>query len=382
MTMLAMILGFAQVQAAAPAPPTTETPPPAAPLVHVSPDEGLSVRSTDGNFLLRLGIQSQFRYELRVRDGDVDTTSFNAQMVRPQLRGHVFRPWITYFVQAEVAGTGARMLDYQIDVQPWPWLGLRVGQFVPSFSRAFMTPVPVLQFPDFSYAEVYFRADRDLGAMLHGAVGEGRFEYYAGVYNGNGMNRGGNDKTSMMLMARLAWNPLGALAYTETPTLAAERPWRFGVALNAYADTVNVTRQVVDPMTSMLVTQRTGDQQNTTAGAEFTLRGGPFSLVSEGYLRWLRKADGTSAQQWGAFAQLALMLPGQRVELGARFNALYTNMDSSNAVLGAEALATWYVLGNHLKAQLRYAFVHADVAAANYAPGTYNGLTVQTQIAF
>ena len=371
----AFVLGCAQLTAAAPAPPPLP-PPPAPPAVHASLDEGLSIASADGNFSVRLGLLVQARYELR-RSPAGTTQGFDVRVVRPQLRGTIGRPWLRFFVQPELADANPRLLDAQLDAQPTPLLGVRVGQFLTPFSRAFLTPVPLLQFPDFSVVNTAFRADRDTGVMLHGEPFDGRAEWNVGAFNGNGIDRNGNDRLDLRWMVRLAWNPLGAIAYNETPAVAGPTPWRVGLGVNAYTDTTTVTLPAAVGQT----TTRNGDQHEDVIGADLAVRGGPWTLQAEGYHRWQRRADGTSVASWGAYAQSGVML-GRHLEVAARGNVLQPDDGGSAALVSGEALVTGYVRGNHLKLQLRGAVSHADALIAGVAPGWSGLVTLQTQVSF
>jgi hypothetical protein len=389
---LSTLLVATQLQTATPAPPATPAAPPAsappaappetsAPVVRVGPDDGVSVQSADGNFLVRGGILIQGRYELRAGDSGLTGSAFDVHMVRPQLSGHLLRPWIRFFVQPELAGPSPRLLDLQLDVQPHEAIGLRVGQFVTPFSRAFLVPVPVLQFPDLSIANNFFRADRDTGAMLFGTPCGGRLEYYAGVFNGNGIDRSGNDNHDMLWMARLVVSPLGPMPYTETPGLSPH-PAQVSFGLNAYVNNVTPTQQVLDTDTGMLVTRRLPDQLVTTVGADVAIHAGPWMLQAEGYFRHTRRADGSAQQAWGGYAQTGLfVLP--KLELAERVSLVAPDASvSRDLVTASETQGTWYLLGNHLKLHLRYTLLHADSPTTLAPVGFTHALTAQIQTSF
>ena len=67
------------------------------------------------------------RFEPSERGSDwfaADSLDFRVPVVRPQLRGNVLRPWITFLVQPELAGT-PRLLDAEVTKSPSPWFGVR-----------------------------------------------------------------------------------------------------------------------------------------------------------------------------------------------------------------------------------------------------------------
>ncbi len=170
--------------------------------------EGFGVDHDDGTFGVAVGLVSQMRFETKI-DGDDVRPAFAMRMVRPTLRAHVLKPWIRVFVQPELAGTSSRLLDFEIDVQPAPEFGVKTGQLVTPFSRTFITPVPKLLFQNFSVANDYFRGDRDTGVMAYGYLLGARLEYYAGLFNGNGIDQGGNDDKSLTVFGRIAGTAFG-----------------------------------------------------------------------------------------------------------------------------------------------------------------------------
>lgn len=353
---------------------------PPAPQVRVGPEDGLNVSSADGNFALRFGALIQTRYEARWFDGRLSASSFEMRAARPQIRGHIFRPWIRFFVQPEIANM-PRLLDLQIDVQPSEAIGLRIGQFLTPFSREFMTPGSLLQFPDYAVANSIFRADRDTGAVVYGTPFGGRFEYYAGVFNGNGINRNGNDNRSMLWMGRIVLSPLGRVEYTETPGLTPG-PFRFSIGLNAYYNTVTLTEQVVDPMTSMLATHRIGDQNIVTGGIDFAMHFGRWMFQAEGYYRRTSGVDGSWHDAWGCYAQTGLFV-SPRFELAGRLNIVdLDSIHDGGVIAGAEAQAAYYLLGNHLKIALRYMALYGETTTPVTPAGTSHGLTLQGQVWF
>jgi hypothetical protein len=393
--------------------------------VEASVDEGIKVKSGDGNFEMTVTVLLQGRYELGFGNNnalaaapgagsgslsgsgtglgiDLQRSNFQLMMVRPVLKGHLIRPWIRYFIQPELATKAPRFLDLQIDIMPIDEIGLRFGQFLTPYSRTFLTPIPLLQFPDFSAANTYFRTDRDTGAMLLGMPFKGYMEYYLGVFNGNGIDQGLKDNTNMMYEARLVANPLGKVAYNETPSLTGPVPFRMAIGLDGFMSTVTPTTTVavLPAGTTAAATAPTNldvkDISGATydlksAGADIALYYDQFTFFVEGY--WRRKtpqvATGTPVRQdsWGTTVQTGYFVLPRMLELGARFSYIDLDTTKSNDTIRTyEGLVTYYLHGNQAKFHLRYSRIDADGGVANLPsnltikPGANNIVMLQFQL--
>lgn len=346
-----------------------------------SPDEGAYLRTHDRAWSLRVGLLLQLRYQLSSTPDPARESEFVVRMARPQLRGTVLAPWIHFFVQPELAGPSARLLDLQIDLRPDEAIALRVGQFLTPFSRTFTTPVPLLLFPDFAQANDFFRADRDTGAMLYGAPLGGLLEYYVGVFNGNGIDHGGNDDERMTYMARLVASPLGAVSADETPQLGSHVPFRVSFGVNGYLGEVTRLETTTDPLTGTETAVR-ALEESQTFGADLQIRAETVSFQAEIYYRATHRADRTERDAIGGYAHAAWMFWWPWLEVAARASVLDGDLgaaDDLQTVL--EGMLTFYALGNHSKLSLRYAAA-IDERARGAIPRVVHSGTAQLQLAF
>jgi hypothetical protein len=335
------------------------------------------LHSEDERFTLRIGAQIQFRYQASDAENKAERNLFSMRQVRPQIRGELGAPWLTYFIQPELAGSTPRLLDLELTAQPIAELGLKVGQFLTPFSRTFYTPVPKLLFPDFSIANDTFRADRDTGAMLFGSTGKGLFEYYAGVFNGNRINKGGNDDDDMIYVGRLALSPLGEVSYDETSTLAGPSPFRLGFGVNAYR---GQTTQVTNDASTTPPTMTTSHDKNITAGADLVLRYWYATLQAELYYRDAKLGSGVHTKSQGGYAHAAVFLLPPYIELAARVSYVDPNTDAeADETYAYEGMLSLYGFANNLKLNLRYA--RFDNPRANKALAA-DVLTAQLQAFF
>ncbi len=329
---------------------------------------------------------AQFRLQTSWLDGTFSDIGFQTRMLRPLIRGHIYRPWISYFFQTELATATPQLLDMQIDIHPWEAFGVRFGQFLTPYSREFLVPLPLIQFPDFGLADDYFRTHRDTGVMVYGMPASAHFEYYLGVFNGNGLNKKGpNDNTGVMPMLRLVAAPLGKVTYHDTPSLDGPVPLRIAIAIDAFINTTTPTTMVVDAATQTLVAKSGVDVSTRNVGGDFTLYWDRFVFIAEGFFRE-REPDDThvKTQQWGSYVQTGYFVMPKRLEVAARAGWLDPDTGAKNDfVQSYEGLLNTYVYKNRVKFNLRYQFTRADAdapAPLQVKKGDSHAVTLQAQI--
>jgi hypothetical protein len=347
-------------------------------------EEGVGVRSDDGDFSLAAHLLFQTRYEHVERDGGRDD-GFRVVLARPALRGVAFIPWVQYFVQLELAGSPL-LLDAEIVAQPIPELGLKVGQFVTPFSREFLIVPGALLFPDFAPSNVQFRSNRDTGAMFLGSALDRRIEYFAAVMNGNGINRGGNDNAELAWIARVAGNVIGESPYTEIPQLLTGQ-LGLSVGLNASYAEVEQIGTTLDPVTGTTTTARLGSAPTSKVGADVAFHTGPLSVQGEFYTRTVGTGGGARhSVARGGFAQVGVFVVPRTVEVGIRGDLVDLDVGGARPPGSRFDLgAAYYFRENHLKLQLAYAW--SDTRVVPLAPGAStsilaNTVTLQAQLWF
>ncbi|MDI1431346.1 porin [Polyangium sorediatum] len=373
---LAMASSFALPAARADAPAKSDTF-----VFHASLADGLGFRTEQDKFVLDAGVLSQMRFDAISNSDGLASDGFNVAVVRPYIRARAFHDQVRFFVQPELATATPKLLDLEIAWQPMPELGIKVGQFLTPFSRAFFTPVPILQFPDFSRVNEKFRAGRDTGMMLFGSTGKGRLEYYAGAFNGNGIDKGGNDDTSVMGIGRLAVNPVRAMPYDETPSLRGAVPFGLSIGVNGIADRAHPTKQQTDPATGAQTTVALPAETRLTAGADVFIAWDRFTFLAEAYARQVQPDEGKRIQGFGGYAQAGYFVVPKRFEIAARAGVMDPDTSKPDTERSVEGLLNGYVVGNHLKMGLRYMWLRTDAKTADgYAAGTNHKLTFQVQL--
>lgn len=356
-----------------------------APAPNVPDADPWLLHTRDGRFTLKFGALIQMRYMRSDAEKRSEQNTFKVQVVRPQLRATLGKPWITVFIQSELANV-PQLLDLELTLHPHPSFGLKVGQFLTPFSRTFFTPVPKLLFQDFSEANAFFRADRQTGAMLFGTPFHGILEYYCGAFNGNRINQSGNDDDKLLFLGRLAVNPLGAVAYDETPALAGAQPFRFAVGVNGYWGRVphvppNAPAFPRAPTTPDMEADLPDPRDETqTVGVDLLLHWWLVSLQAEWYHRDLTLgASGQRVRAQGGYVHLSGFLWWPYLETAARLSVVDPNeLTRRDQTVIYEGALNLYGIGNHLKLHLRYAHFERPASMTGERPAA-NQYLAQTQ---
>lgn len=345
-------------------------------------EKGMGVESADGNYSVDVHLLMQTRFEhIETEASPLD--GFRVVLARPALRGVVVRKWLKYFVQWELAGASATLLDAELIAQPIPEVGLKVGQFVTPFSREFLIAAGAQLFPDFAPSNIAFRSNRDTGAMLLGRVAGERLEYYVAGVNGNGIDRGGNDNAQLEWIGRLSVDAIGKSPYTEMPQLVTK-----DVGLNvgtnvSYAD-IEQTATKLDAATGATSTRKLGSSPTTKLGADVLFHFGPVSLQAEGYTRTVQAVGGGPRKiARGGFVQAGVFVIERSLELAARGDVVDVDATHDGALdKRIDAGINYFVRDDHLKLQLRYAWADSPNAVAPSPKGTSNGVALQAQLWF
>lgn len=187
--------------------------------------------------------------------GNDDRASFDMRRAEITLKGNVVTKDLTFKLQFDPANTSGNLLrDAYVNYQFAPELQIRAGQMRRAFTRQNFVGSDSLEIMERSSAIEVFRnvaGDRDDGAMLWGELDKDKiFEWYAGVFNGEGLNNGtpnsvnigpassglnvsnssNNDSSGLAAMARIVFNPNGQPGYSESDLDITETP-KFALGL-------------------------------------------------------------------------------------------------------------------------------------------------------
>lgn len=162
------------------------------------------------------------------------TTSFSVRRVKPFFQGWAFDPRFKYDIQFETtqggSGTNLGLAEALVDIEFNPAAVLRIGQWKGPYGRQRFTSDGRGQFVEPSLVSSAFAMGFEDGVMLFGNLGgekHDRFEYNAGIFNGNGKNpnsTGGNPDNKPLYALRAVYTPFGKYDYAET---AVDNPQNF-----------------------------------------------------------------------------------------------------------------------------------------------------------
>lgn len=146
-------------------------------------DKGLSVRSSDGNFEIKLRGLIQADQRLFFDDDGVpQNDTFAFRRIRPTLEGSL-GSLVGFRLTPEFAGDSATIVDAYVDVKFDPRYTLRVGKVKAPIGLERLQSASAISFIERGFP-TELAPNRDIGAQLQGELAKGRVNYTIGVYNG------------------------------------------------------------------------------------------------------------------------------------------------------------------------------------------------------
>ncbi len=164
--------------------------------------DGTTIETQDFNLKINLLVQPTFEYndvdnegraDLGVDPGS-DRTSFDLDRVRARLAGDALNKEFSYALYHDFRadGGGSELEDAWLQWNQ-DWGSARWGQFDVAYSRQELNTDHGLQMLDRSIVSDRFSPARQMGALLHGPLGDG-ITYAVGAFNGvEGQNSAGVD---------------------------------------------------------------------------------------------------------------------------------------------------------------------------------------------
>lgn len=181
------------------------------------PGKGFTVESPDKEFSLTTGGRIQLRHTYDAFDADrdkEDISIFTVQRIRIWLKGKAFKDW-KYKFQVDFGKGGVSLKDGLIEYARYEYGKVTVGQFKVFFDRQQRISSGSQTFVDRSIAAKKFGIGRDIGVQVHGATTDKKFQYNAGVYNGEGEGKK-NPNNGHLFSGRVSFNPLGDFGLSES----------------------------------------------------------------------------------------------------------------------------------------------------------------------
>jgi phosphate-selective porin OprO/OprP len=411
-------------------------------MMQVGYDKGFFIKSTDGNFMMKIGGLMQFRwthYEAQKRNHYLqprlhrnDRTGFDFQRLRINFKGHAFDPDLTYFVEfrTDAANSYDAILSWAyIDYKFCDEFHFRAGKFKSASTRANTTAHENLQLISRPMVDSVFGLGFNLGVRFWGQLFDKQVDWYLDVTNSfsDGENFGGgrtisNDPAELdsnpALAFRLVWHALGEngaadfasqsdIEFHESPAFDLG----FHYAFNEDEGDLATTR-IPFPVPRRFrsggfgLTTTNGMQINQWGlDAAFKYQG--FSMIGEYIIRmvdprragrrpftpwWLMTGQGDTTAQHGAYLQAGYFLPIPGME--KKLEAVARAGGISALANGQEGAWEWGVGVNYFPYENQNVKLQADMFKVYEAPtsSSYKSLAnvnddalvfrVQLQLAF
>lgn len=334
--------------------------------------EGETVFETD-TFRLGLSNRVQFRFTDQFPDDKVQIPgtaqpgdaigSFRIRRAKSQLAGHFWKPEITFELQIGWAGsdsTGGSSTFSGIEDAMLNWdasrkgtFQIRAGQYKVPFGRQEMTSSEKQQFVERSILSGEFTRSRDVGVSVWGRAAEGKLEYWAGVFNGNGRNKPINDNNKYQYDARILFQPWGDVKYSEGDFESKDKPLlaiAFGFEKNNLAGSSSA------PPGSLL---SNFDDKVLSGDVVFKYKG--FSVYGEYFSRKREPERGPGFHSDGWQIQSGYFLKRDAFELAFRYAGWdptdQKDGDDQSEIGGA---ANYYFLKHRFKLQTDYRSIQDD----------------------
>ena len=366
--------------------------------------KGFYFETTDKEFSMKMTGRLQMRYGYEDLDNNHDTeeeqdnSSFRLRRARLKWNGSAFKH-IKYKIELALKSTGAvdgskavELIDWWASYNKNPALSVQFGQWKAPFNRQRVISSSKLQLIDRATSQDEFTQDRQIGAMLHGKLFNKKFEYYAGMFNGNGRNESSNGNNENLYIARVSWDPFGAfgsgIGEKESDLDWSDKPKAHisaAIAFDGGADETIALKRVGT------ITAKEVDK--TSIVGEYGLKYKGFSTKTEVY--W-RKYDGidtsendtnpsTKVIDRGFFVQGGYFLIPKKFELAGRYSLVdFDNQRITDAIRETTAGLTWFFEGHGHKLQANW--VREDNEQSNVAGARSDDIDnfyrLQYQIAF
>ncbi|MCW5828519.1 MAG: porin [Deltaproteobacteria bacterium] len=151
--------------------------------VTVSGKDGFSIRSTDGDYRLRIRgyIQADARHFVE-DDANKGVSSFLLRRVRPIIEGTVAKH-IKFRIMPDFAGSQLSLQDAYIELDYFKAAVLRAGKFKAPFGLERLQSATALIFPERAFP-TGLAPNRDIGIQLGGDIAKGALNYAVGIFNG------------------------------------------------------------------------------------------------------------------------------------------------------------------------------------------------------
>lgn len=319
----------------------------AAPLPDVvagyDPEIGTFVRTPDRRWELNPYAMVQLTHVTTGQGSQIETTGFNLHSAKLILHGHIYDPSLTYHFQLN-AGEGRVVAeDLYLSWRAAPWFSVLVGQNEVPFNRQHITLEAYQELVERSSVDARFSLQRDIGTALYFSDPDKKYEATVGLWNGARQNNP-NDDTGYLGTLRLAYNPLGPIAFREADLDDSRTPKVSFAVAGAY----NPERKVAAVAPA---TEATTLHHIAQGVAEATLRYRGLSLSNELHVRRQAIDGGPHVWNTGGLVQLGFFVVPRHLQLIGRVTRIAGTVKATDTIGEQTAGVSYYFLGHRLKLQ-------------------------------
>jgi phosphate-selective porin OprO/OprP len=376
---------------------TAEVTRPKPPTLNIAWRDGKTRMTLGSNFYLELSNRVQVRYTHEFPDDSIKLSgteeagdskgSFRIRRAKLKFEGWFYKPYLTYEVQTNWPGISSANLGNYLEDANLNWdvtkgkkqFMVKLGQYKVPFGLQELTSSGSQQFVDRTLVSNSFFRGRDTGVSVWGVLGTNKFEYRAGIFNGNGITRGANDNNKFQYNARVTFQPNGAVplgtysgaaqSESDFETRALGKPIFTVSAAVEQNDLANVAS---DLKTNLKTTLYEVD-------AMFKYRG--FSAT--GMFAWGEvepQVTNPSFDREGWFIQAGYFLKPDKWEIAARYGENNPNKDvTDNKITEVRGGLNWFYAKHAFKVQADFGQIKTETSSGERKN---NELRIQTQFIF
>lgn len=202
---------------------------PKPPTLNIVWRDGKTRMTLGSNFYMEISNRVQVRYTHVFPDDAVKLPgteaagdsqgSFRIRRAKLKFEGWFYKPYLQYEVQTNWPGISSANLANYLEDANINWdvtkgkkqFMVKLGQYKVPFGLQELVSSGSQQLVDRTLSSNLYSRGRDTGVSVWGVLGANKFEYRAGLFNGNGLTRSVNDNDKFQYNARVTFQPNGAV---------------------------------------------------------------------------------------------------------------------------------------------------------------------------
>ncbi len=370
---------------------------PKPPTLNIAWRDGKTRLTIGSNFYLELSNRVQIRYTHLFPDDAVKLPgteaagdsqgSFRIRRAKLKFEGWFYKPYLQYEVQTNWPAISTANLNGYLEDANINWdvtkgkkqFMVKLGQYKVPFGLQELVSSGSQQLVDRTLVSNLYSRGRDTGVSVWGVLGANKFEYRAGIFNGNGLTRSVNDNAQFQKNVRVTFQPNGAVPLgTYSGAHQSESDFE-SKALGKPIFTINAAFEEND--LSFVATDLKTNLKSTLYTVDMMLKHRGFSATAAYF--WGEREPQEINETFdtsGWYAQAGYFLKPEKWEFAFR----YGEQDPSD-LIGPDKITeirggfNYFYARHALKVQLDYGQIKIETSSGDRKN---NELRVQTQFIF